>query len=314
MRPASRLHPAGYDLSVRRLRLRRAPPQGRKHRTQMTGPTNPCHRDCSVSACARTAWTPCMWVAAPPASWALARLACMLAVALPRVDHASCDCPHLVSRVSVPSLPRGSHRVLRATHASQPRLHASSPSSAVVELILLLLLLEHVLKSSPIGLTARQLHLLTPQPAIPAARACPAAQNVTPPHWSGLLQAGSMELVGSAGSPQEWLGQAAGVPCWLVRQRLGSRRSTLVPSASLHSIPSHPLPSDQAAETTDGGSASSGSAREGRNTIGEMRPLPPRIFDGACVGCGKGCSLGETVRWPACLSQHSQDSKRCLFE
>ncbi|KAK9787728.1 hypothetical protein WJX73_008150 [Symbiochloris irregularis] len=40
-------------------------------------------------------------------------------------------------------------------------------------------------------------------------------------------QAGAMEVVGSQLTPQEWLRQAVGLPCHLVRQQPGSRRSSL---------------------------------------------------------------------------------------
>ena len=65
-----------------------------------------------------------------------------------------------------------------------------------------------------------------------------------------------MEVVGSSASPQEWLQQAVGVPCQLVRQQPGSRRSSLGPALSMDQAVQNLQPPEQS-----------------RNTLGT--PIPP---------------------------------------
>ena len=67
-----------------------------------------------------------------------------------------------------------------------------------------------------------------------------------------------MEVIGAPRSAQEWLSAAVGVPCWLVRQQLGSRRSALGPVARLA-----PRSADASPPAAPAGAA-------GSDTVGEL--------------------------------------------
>ena len=77
---------------------------------------------------------------------------------------------------------------------------------------------------------------------------------------------GELEVLGGReeGSPQAWLTKAVGMPCWLVRQQPGSRRS-LSPATRgelANSIAATSAPDDAA--------AAGAAAAESGNTIGEL--------------------------------------------
>lgn len=123
-------------------------------------------------------------------------------------------------------------------------------------------------------------------------------------------QVGELEVLGGReeGSPQAWLTKAVGMPCWLVRQQPGSRRS--LSPATRGELAS----SIAATSAPDDAAAAGAAAPESGNTIGELLKAANTsgVMFAQCVKIGMDPVVFYSQTWASHLCTMVELHIRCL--